>query len=187
MVDVVKHKTTTKHSVMICLPKVENGCTPRDYCPFILLNEDYKCLARMIAHRLKPVLIEHLTELQYCGVPETSILDTVATIRDAIAHAEHNKIPMCVLSLDFANAFDGIFHDCLFHILAFYGTEDFFLTGIHSIYAGATSSVQINGHSHGPIPICRQSDMGAPWAWRYTPFVCTRYSSYWTANCRCKG
>jgi hypothetical protein len=45
-----------KHGVMICLPKVQNCCTPRDYRPITVLNEDYKCLARMIARRLKPVL-----------------------------------------------------------------------------------------------------------------------------------
>jgi hypothetical protein len=106
----------------------------------------------MIARRLKPGLTEHLTGIQYCGVPRTSILDAVTTIRYMIAHAGQNKLPMCVLSLDFANVFDRISHE-LFKILAAYGIEDSFLTGIHSMYAGTTSSIQINGHSHGPITI----------------------------------
>jgi hypothetical protein len=151
-----------KHGVMICLPKVQNGCTPRDYRPITLLNEDYKCLVRMIARLLQPVLTEHLTGIQYCGVPGTSILDAVATIRDTIAYAERKKIPMCVQSLDFANAFHRISHDYLFQILAGYAIEDSFLTGIHSTYAGATSSVQINGHSHGPISTRSAVRQGCP-------------------------
>jgi hypothetical protein len=166
-----------KHGVVICLPKGQNSCTPRDYRPITLLNEDYKCLARMVTRRLKPLLTEHLTGLQYCGVPGTSILDAVATIRDTIAHAEHKRILMCVFSFDFSNAFDKVPYDYLFQILAGYGIEASFLTGIHSMYAGATSSVQINGHSQGPIPSEVQFDKGAPRLWRYMPYACIRYSS----------
>jgi hypothetical protein len=80
-----------KHGVVICLPKGQNVSTPKDYRPITLLNEDYKCLARMIVRRLKPLLTEHLTGLQYCGVPGTSIVDAVATTLDTIAHAEHKE------------------------------------------------------------------------------------------------
>ena len=71
----------------------------------------------MIARRLLPVLEDHLTSTQYCGVPGNSILDAAATIRDTIAYVENKEIPMCVLSLDFRNAFNRIVHQYLFQIL----------------------------------------------------------------------
>jgi hypothetical protein len=74
-----------KHGVIICLPKVPGGSTPQEYRPITPLNTNYKILARMIARHLRPVLEDHLTSTQYCGVPGNSILDAAATIRDTIA------------------------------------------------------------------------------------------------------
>jgi hypothetical protein len=53
----------------------------------------------MIARRLRPVLEDHLTSTQYCGVPGNSILDTTATTRDTIAYSENKGDPdVCVVS-----------------------------------------------------------------------------------------
>jgi len=54
------------------------------------------------------VLTEHLKGTQYCGVPEYSILYAAVTIRDTIAYTETEKVPLCVLSIDFKNASDKI-------------------------------------------------------------------------------
>jgi hypothetical protein len=86
--------------------------TSADYQTITLLNTDYKILARNITHRIHPVL-EHLQETQFCGVQENIILDTVATVRKAIAYAETKDVPLCVLSTDFKNAFDRISHQTI--------------------------------------------------------------------------
>ena len=100
--------------MIFCLTKARGNQTPEGYRPITLLKCDYKILASVIAHRLRPVLAEHFTETQFCGVPVNTILDAVATVADTIAYEESRMIPLCVLSLDFKNAFDGIAHDCLF-------------------------------------------------------------------------
>jgi hypothetical protein len=41
-------------------------------------------------------------------VPGNTTLDAVATIRDAIAHAEYTNTTLCIFTLDFKNAFDRI-------------------------------------------------------------------------------
>jgi hypothetical protein len=151
-----------KHGVIICLPKVPGGSTPQEYRPITLLNTDYKILARLIARRLRPVLEDHLTSTQYCGVSGNSILDAAATIPDTIAYAENKGIPMCVLSLDFRNAFDKIAQEYLFQVLQTYGIDDAFIQGIKQMYEGATSSVHINENSYGPIPIRSAIRQGCP-------------------------
>jgi hypothetical protein len=95
-------------------------------------------------------------------VPGNSILEAAATIRDTIAFAENKGIPMCALSLDFRNAFDRIAHEHLFQVLQAFGIEEAFIQGIKQMYEGATSSVQINGHSYGPIPIRSAIRQGCP-------------------------
>ena len=83
-----------KRVVIICLPKAHRNQTPEDYRPITLLNTDYKILARIIAQRLRPVLAEHLTETQFCGVHGNTIIDVVATVCDTIAYAEIMRIPL---------------------------------------------------------------------------------------------
>ena len=121
--------------------------------PITLLKSDYKILARIIAQRLRPVLVDHLMQTQFCGVPGNTIIDAVATVRDTIAYAESRRIPLCVLSLDFKNAFDRVAHNYLFQTLQGYGIGKAFIAGIKRVYESATSSVQINVHQYGHIPI----------------------------------
>jgi hypothetical protein len=71
-------------------------------------------------------------------------------------------IPLYVLTLDFKNAFERIAHGYLFQTLQGYGIGDPFITGIKRMYEGATSSVQINGHPYGPIPIRCAVHQGYP-------------------------
>jgi hypothetical protein len=94
--------------------------------------------------------METLRESQFCGVPG-NIFDAVTTIREAIAQVE--ATPLCVLSLDFREAFDKISYRYLFAILEKCAISKCVITGIKNLYAKATSSVQINGYTSGPIPI----------------------------------
>ena len=101
--------------------------TPADRRPITLLNCDYKILTRILAWRLRPLLALHLKATQYCGVPGNTIFDAVATVRDVIAYAEHEKLPMCVLTLDFQHAFDRLPHEYLYTILRSYGLSTHFV------------------------------------------------------------
>ena len=102
--------TQQKLGTIACLPKSGPMLNRADRRPITLLNTDYKILARVIARRLRPLLALHLNATQYCGVPGNTIFDAVATVRDVIAHAEHEKLPVCVLTLDFQHAFDKLSH-----------------------------------------------------------------------------
>jgi hypothetical protein len=113
-----KHITAQKkRGILICLPKTQSTSTPDSYRPISLLNTEYKLLARIMAHRLKPILAEQLSTCQYCGIPGRSIVDALATVRDVIAYHETTRTPLCLLSLDFRQAFDRISHDYLFQVL----------------------------------------------------------------------
>ena len=97
-----------KHGVVVCLPKSSAALTPDEYRPITLLNTDYKNLARILAHRSRPVLEHHLRTSQFCSVPRTSIAEAVSTVREATAQAEMSDTPLCVLTLDFQAAFDRL-------------------------------------------------------------------------------
>ena len=115
-----------------------------------------------MARRLTSVLEEHQTAGQYCSVPGKFILEAVSVIRDAVTHAQITRTPVCILPLDFRNAFDRISHHYLFQILAGYGLSAWFIDRIRSIYEHATTSIQINGALAGPIPIQSAVRQGCP-------------------------
>ena len=151
-----------KHGVIVCLPKSSDPTTPADFRPITLFNTDYKIMARIIAYRLRPVMEELLHPSQFGGVSGRTIIETMANVREAIAQAEVTRVPLCVLSLDYQEAFDRISHQYLFTILRSYGFSDWFVERIKCMYEEAGSSIQINGHVSRPIPIHSSVRQGCP-------------------------
>jgi hypothetical protein len=151
-----------KHGLIVCLSKYEGAQKPTDFRPITLLNVDYKILAKILANRLRPLIEEHLQKNQFCGVPGNTILDALATVRNTTAFAEIKKTPMCIVSLDFQEAFDRISHTYLATILRSYGLSEWFVDRIRNMYEEAYSSVSINGHISGPIPIRCGIRQGCP-------------------------
>jgi hypothetical protein len=145
------HKKITsrqKHAIIVCLPKSPGTPTPKDF--------------QIMSDRLKPFLLEQLHTSQYCGVPDSTILDATSFVRDVIAYSDTTAAPLCVLSLDFQHAFDRISHQYSFQILQAYGLSPLFIDSIRSLYDGATASVQVNGQLAGPIHIKCAIRQGCP-------------------------
>jgi hypothetical protein len=151
-----------KHGIVVCLPKTTTPTRPDKYRALTLLNADLKILARIMAQRLSPWLTDILHPSQHCGVNGKSILDTVATVRDAIAFVETTNKELCILSLDFQAAFDNISHTYLYKIIRAHGFDEKFQRQINSMNEGATASLQINGHISSPIPIHCSIRQGCP-------------------------
>ena len=114
-------KPQHKHGIIVSLPNSSAAITPAENRPITLLNTDYKLIASILAQRLRPVMETHLRNSQFCGVLGNSITEAVATVREAIAQAEMADTPLCVLTLDFKEAFDRVSHKYLFKILRNYG------------------------------------------------------------------
>jgi hypothetical protein len=86
----------------------------------------------------------------------------VAAIRDIVAYTEAYKESVCLLTIDFKEAFDRIFHSYLYTILREYGFSEEFCKRIQRLYANVTSSLNINGKRSQPIPIQSSVRQGCP-------------------------
>jgi len=84
---------------------------------------------------------EVLHHNQYCERNDKSIYDVVATVHDIKAYAEDTRKTICLLSIDFTDAFDKISHTFLFNILKEYGISDTICKRLKTIYADATSTL----------------------------------------------
>ena len=147
----VTHKQ--KRGTLVCIPKKPVPGSPEDYRPLTLLNADYKLLMRIITTRLHPWMNDLLQQKQYCGRQDDTIFDAVAVIRDTVAYKEIHKAPVCLLILDFKEAFDRISHDYLHAIMRVYGFSVEFCVRLKQIYANATSQLTIKGMRSQSIPI----------------------------------
>jgi hypothetical protein len=124
------HGTTTaqqKHWVIFCIPKLHGTQTSAEYRHITLLNTGYKILARIIARHIRPEM-EELWDTQFYGVPGNTIFVAITTVREAIAQADVTATPLCILSLDFTEAYDKISHQYLFAILERYALSDRFIS-----------------------------------------------------------
>jgi hypothetical protein len=133
-----------KRGVVVCIPKTTRSSQPSDYRPTTLLNTDYKILARIVANRIRPTLVDLLHPSQFCGQPRNAIFEALASVREAVAVAEVNRKPLCILTLDFIDALDRISHKYLFATLHSYGFSNSFVGRIRHMYTDASSMVQVN-------------------------------------------
>jgi hypothetical protein len=99
---------------------------------------------------------------QYCGVAGRTVTDALAFVRDAIAYAQYTSTPMCVISLDFTQAFDRISHHYLFQILPHFRLTDWFIDRLRALYEDADAAIQINGDIIGTVPIQCGVRQGCP-------------------------
>jgi hypothetical protein len=143
-------------------PKETRTVSPEDFRHLTLLNTDLNLLSRILANRIRPWLSTLLHPSQHCGIHGRNIFAAIAGIREPMAYTECTRFSMCILSLDFKEAFDNISHDYLFHILDNYGFSMHFQRCIRSMYRDATSSIHINGHTTGRIPINCSVRQGCP-------------------------
>lgn len=77
-------------------------------------------------------------------MPGNTIFEAVATVREATTDAEVKQTPLCVLSLDFQEAFDKISHQYVFTTLKIYGLSDWFIDRIKGMCENATSPIKIS-------------------------------------------
>jgi hypothetical protein len=85
-----------------------------------------------------------------------------AGIRDILAHCEYKGKPICLLTLDFKQAFDRISHHYLDTILRQYGIPNWIADRLQELYTQAQASVHVNGSLAGPIEIRSGVRQGCP-------------------------
>jgi hypothetical protein len=123
---------------------------------------DYKILVRIVANRIRPTLRELLHSSQFCGRPGNTIIEALASVREAVAVAKVKREQLCILTLDFREAFDRISHQYLFAILHSHGFSKAFVDRIRHMYTDASSMVQVNGQLSAPLPIQCSVLQGCP-------------------------
>jgi hypothetical protein len=160
MLDVMNHMyknmsetDAQKSGTLVCLPNKADPGAPDEYRTLTLLNADHKILSRIIAKRLEPCMSDILQPSQHCGGQGNTIFEAVAAIRDIISYTEVYNGSVCLLTIDFKDAFDRISKSSSYAILREYGFSEEFRTRIQRVCANATATLNINGNKSQRLPI----------------------------------
>jgi hypothetical protein len=151
-----------KRGVVVSISETTRPSQPSDYRPITLLNTDYKILARIVANRIRTTLEDLLHPNKFCGRPGNTIFEALSSVREAVAVAEVKRKPLCILTLEFRDAFDRMSHKYLFAILHSYGFSNSFVDRIRHMYTDALSMVQVNGHLSAQFYIQCSVRQGCP-------------------------
>jgi hypothetical protein len=153
--------TQTK-GVIVYVPKSTSSTTLGEYRPLKLLNSDIKLFSRSLLNLMRPWLDDILQPSQHCGVRENNILDAIAAIRETVAVTETTNEPLCILSIDFKEAFNRIAHTYLYSVLECYGFCGCMIGNIRKLYDSATFVALINGNLSQPVKIKSSIRQGCP-------------------------
>lgn len=98
----------TKSSYMALIPKESNPSTFNRFWLISLCNSSYKIVTKIIANRIKKVLLEIISENQGGFVPNRKTVDNVIVVQEAIHSSMKIKEKGIIIKLDMANAFDRV-------------------------------------------------------------------------------
>jgi hypothetical protein len=112
---------------------------PNGYRTKSLLNTDYNILAWVLARRLRQVMAEQLQHTILWSPGQLHAQCGIARPGRNWTRREHRYL-LCILTLNFHNAFDRIAHDYLFYILQTYRIRQNYIDQL--VHCTATSLPQ---------------------------------------------
>lgn len=128
------------------IPKCANPTTMADFRLIACCNRIYKCIAKILANRLKEVLPFIVEKTQSAFVKGRKISDNILTAQELLKNYHRaSRPPRCALKIDLRKPFDTVMWDFLFDILLKYQFPSIFIAWIKARVTSAMFSIKING------------------------------------------
>lgn len=151
-----------RRAVITLLPKKGDLQYISNWRPVSLLCSEYKILSKTLAMRLSKIISKLIhCDQTYC-IPNRSIFDNIALIRDVFDASKLLGINSGMISLDQEKAFDRVEHLFLWSTLKAFGFNDMFISMIKAVYCNIESVLKINGGLCAPFKVERGVRQGCP-------------------------
>lgn len=134
-----------------------------DFRPISCCNTIYKCIAKILANRLKAVLPPLINRAQSAFVKGRKISDNILLAQELLRNYHRASGPSrCALKIDLRKAFDTISWNSLFKILRQLQFPNTFIDWVHACISTAMFSIKINGSLAGYFGSTRGLRQGDP-------------------------
>ena len=124
----------------------------KNWRPIILLNTDYKIIAKVIANRLKTVLPDIIHHNQTGFMKERLISMNLRKILDTINYVESQNMPGVFFAIDFQKAFDRVEYSSLYKIMKWFNFGQNIINWIKLLFTNIKIATLNNGYTS---PYCR--------------------------------
>ena len=150
-------------SAITLVAKQSNATSMHQFRPISCCNTVYKCIAKMIAQRMRPVMSLLTSNNQGAFVPNRIIGDNVL-LAQSLCKDYHLKVgqPKFSCKLDLRKAFDSISWNFILETLKRMNFPTAFISWISSCICGCMHSVKINGSLEGYFQASSGLRQGCP-------------------------
>jgi hypothetical protein len=133
-------------TILTLVPKKINPSSMGDFRPIACCNVIYKCITKIIANRMLPLLGDLVSINQSAFIPNRSIFENVLLAQEIVRnyHKETGK-PRCAMKVDLMKAYDSVKWEFMIHCLHCFGFPTKFLNWIKECITSPRFSVCLNG------------------------------------------
>lgn len=137
-------------TILALIPKKEEAKEMKDYRPISCCNVLYKVISKLIANRLKVILLKCIAVNQSAFIKERLLLENVLLATELVKDYHKDMISSrCAMQIDISKAFDSVQWSFLLNTLRAMGFPPKFVHWITICITTASFSVQINGELAG--------------------------------------
>ncbi|XP_028074760.1 uncharacterized protein LOC114277115 [Camellia sinensis] len=132
-------------SFITLIPKKVNALNLNEYRPISLIRSIYKLLSKVLISKLKPVLLEVISETQSAFLGGRNILDGILIANEIIDGWKKAKKKGLLFKLDFEKAYDSINWGFFFSMLSNFGFGSKWISWMKESISTSRISVLVNG------------------------------------------
>jgi len=132
------------------IPKVPNPTMLKDFRPISCCNTIYKCIAKILANRLKVVIPHLVGKQQTAFVKGRRIGDNILLAQELLRNFHRDRgSPRCAIKVDLMKAYDTVKWEFLIAVLRTVGFPEIVIQWITECISTVKFSININGELCG--------------------------------------
>ena len=150
-----------RKAIITLIPKGGDLNILKSWRPKSLICCDVKVISKILANRMKPLMVDIISENQHC-VNGRTITNCTTQIRDMLYYFGEKESTGAVINLDWEKAFDRVNWAFLLRVMKRIGFPEFIINWVITMHTNIQSVCMINGNITKPFDIKRGVRQGCP-------------------------